>query len=47
MILLYGSFKLEEDIKGKDVFILQTGYSDDEHSINDYIIELTSIIDSF
>ena len=40
------NFHLKEEIIGKDVFVVQTGYSDENKSINDYIMELMLIIDT-
>ncbi len=43
-----GEIKVEinEPVRNFDVYIIQTGLTDDTHSINDYIIELFSIINA-
>ena len=35
---------IRESVRGKDVIIIQTGSSDEEHSVNDYIIETYLLI---
>jgi ribose-phosphate pyrophosphokinase len=36
--------KILENVRGMHVFIIQTGSADEEHSINDYIVELYELI---
>jgi len=38
--------EIDENIRGYKIFILQTGSSDEYHTVNDYLIELFSIIDA-
>lgn len=38
--------EIHDNIRGRDVFILQTGSSDNFHSINDYLMEMLAITDA-
>lgn len=38
--------KFNESIRGFNIFIVQTGVSDEEHSINDYIVETLLMLES-
>lgn len=35
-----------DNVRGKDIYVIQTGVKDDQHSLNDYIMELEIIADS-
>jgi len=38
--------ELLENIRGRDIFVIETGVSDNYHSINDYFVELLAITDA-
>jgi ribose-phosphate pyrophosphokinase len=38
--------EIQESIRGKDLFIIQSGSSNNDHSINDYIVELLLLLNA-
>jgi ribose-phosphate pyrophosphokinase len=38
--------EITESVRNRDIFIVQTGYTDENNSINDYFMELIAIVDA-